>query len=162
MKLLTYLCSLLLIFCLAGCVTTGPVGYQSFSSKQGAALIYIYRESKFAASGVSADVVLDGKKIGTIPNGSFVAAYVSPGAHVLEVKFGTLNKLWYKDQKAMFSLSEGNRKYVRLDLTLTGLTVGGAFSNSTWSTGLDEVTEDTAEKEMQKLGLNNKPEETMP
>ena len=161
MKVIFKLFGLVLLAFLAGCATMGPVGYQTFGNKPGQALVHIYRESKFAASGVSADVLVDGKVIGTIPNGSFLAAYVKPGAHTIEVKFGALNKLWYKDQKAELTLNEGDRRFVRLDLTITSLTVIGPFANSTWTTGLGDVPEPLAVKEMQRLGLNNNPDQTV-
>jgi len=162
MKSIITFCGLIAVACLAGCVTSGPSGYQSFNNKPGTGLVYVYRESKFAASGVSADVVVDGKVIGTIPNGSFVAAYLKPGVHSIEVKFGAINKLWYKDQKAEVTFSESDRKYVRLDVTITSLTVVGPYANSTWTTGLGDVPELVAVNEMQKLGLNNNPNETLP
>jgi hypothetical protein len=147
---------------LAGCVASGPVGYLAYENRPGFGLIHVYRESKFAASGVTADVVVDGKIIGTIPNGSFVAAYLKPGPHVVEVKFGVLNKLWYDDRRAELTVADSDRKYVCFDVTMTSLNAFGPVANSVvananWSTGLFEVTEMNAVREMQKLRSNNNP-----
>lgn len=144
---------------LTGCVASGPVGYRKLDTQAKQSALYVFRPSKFAASGIKADITLDGKIVGEIPNGSYLAAFASPGHHIIEAKFSTLNSLWYRDAKLEVDLPVDARKYVLFDITMTSLTViAGAGTGSSWSTGLSEVDEEQAIEVIQNLRINNEPD----
>jgi len=152
------LSALLLSLCviLGGCVAAGPVGFQKFEPKPDNAVLYIYRESKIPASGINDDVYIDNKKIGELPNGSYLATYLTPGRHTIEVKFSAINSIWYKDSKKEIDLKPNTRSYLLFDITMTSLTIA-PVSLSTWSTGLREATPAEAELAIAMLRINNIP-----
>jgi hypothetical protein len=142
---------------LGGCVAAGPVGFQKFEPRPDNAVLYVYRESKIPACGISDDVYIDSKKVGELPNGSYLVSFLAPGHHTVEVKFSAINSLWYKDSKKEIDVKPGTQSFLLFDVTMTSLTIA-PVSMSTWSTGLREATAEEAEQAINKLRINNAPD----
>ncbi len=78
---------------LNGCATaTGPQfsGLTQASADQGD--VYLYRTSAIYAIGTAFEVFVDGKKVGDLPNASYIRLRLKPGNHGLMVAPGGMGK----------------------------------------------------------------------
>lgn len=89
------LCAILVT--LAGCATTtGPVEEpKTISAATGGktAIVYLRRADVWMASAESANILLDGKRIGTVSNGQCVRVRIPAGDHHMQVTTGFLADL---------------------------------------------------------------------
>ena len=98
---------------LSGCAASGPTFVASPSSSN-QSIIYLFRPAKFANGGSSPDVVLDGKKVGSLKNGGYIPLSVSPGPHTLEIPFNAWN--WdVRCASVTLQVGGGTSHYVAMD-----------------------------------------------
>jgi hypothetical protein len=150
-------CIIIAALCLfiSGCVASGPKGLKELEPRSGKGILYVFRESKIAASGINTTIELDGKELGTLPNGSFLVTYVTPGTHKVSARFSIINKMYYRDCDILIPVSSGETKAVQMSFEMTSLSVGGAGSNSTWENGLVEVPFEKEKEAISQLRINN-------
>tara|TARA_R110002072_G_scaffold264493_2_gene423266 strand:+ start:218 stop:661 length:444 start_codon:yes stop_codon:yes gene_type:complete len=80
---------LLTILMLNACVATGPAFQELAEPISDKAVVYIFRQSKFAGSGNSPELIIDKKTIGSLPNGGYFETILDAGNHRLEIQFGS-------------------------------------------------------------------------
>jgi hypothetical protein len=71
---------------LSACAASGPA-FVAEPTSGNQSTIYLFRPSKFANGGASPDVVLDGRKVGSISNGGYLPLHVPSGSHTLEIPY---------------------------------------------------------------------------
>jgi hypothetical protein len=81
-------CSVAFLFLsLAACGTTSSTVPFHEEALQGEAdaLVYVFRESSMVGGAVSWNVYLDGKVVGVLKQGAYMAFHVAPGAHAVRI-----------------------------------------------------------------------------
>lgn len=98
---------------LTGCASAPPgpkfSGLQNVPSST--AELIIYRQSAFWAKGTTMPVLIDGKKIGELYNGSYLQQELTPGNHVVKVIPSALGK----SAEENVEIAAGERKFLHFD-----------------------------------------------
>ena len=130
-SVLAILCSGLL---LAACETTvelPPATYVA-PSKDGSALVYVYRD-RTMPTGRAVDIKVDDMKIGALPTDSFTWIRVKPGERVLSVGYPALKDMSAKAKQQFEADTVYVFKYVSseggMDIPVFG--AGGGFAGTT-------------------------------
>jgi hypothetical protein len=123
----TVICFLALL--LAGCASaSGPFFDSSINPPPQKALILFFRPDVFFAGAVSPAVYLDGGKVRSIDNGSYIAISAEPGAHAITVPHNFWN--WDEDcSPVVVQASAGSTYYVELALDVKQTTTFLLSSN---------------------------------
>jgi hypothetical protein len=79
------------VLLLAACAT-GPKFQSAEQPPANMGDIYLYRTAAIYAFGTSFDTLVDGKKVGELPNASYLVMRLTPGKHILQVAPGALGQ----------------------------------------------------------------------
>lgn len=108
-----FLISVFAFLILVGCTSaSGPLYTEKDNLQAPApdkALVYIYRVDTFIAATVTADFLDNGKNVGAVNVGGYIAYEVDPGEHELLTETSRIDKTVY------LSMEAGKTYYIRLD-----------------------------------------------
>jgi hypothetical protein len=124
---------------LTGC--SAPVvkhgSYEGLKSlEQGKGTIYVYRESAFPGAMNQYDVLVDGKLVGSLPNGSFFTVNAEPGERNVRPDTGSFG------QGAKVTVESGKAQCLKMTLN---------FCYGCKSADLDPVDNEQCENEIRPL-----------
>jgi len=150
-----HVCLIAICFLLSSCAATGPRFSGPSAPEPGKADVYVYRVSKFQAVLKPYDVLLDGQKVGSLVNSSYMKITVSPGAHNLTLVPAYAE--WAEQRVSMSVRAQPDSTiYLRINLgmTTTGALVKGSGTGVTlWNSNnsLSSVPEAAALTELADL-----------
>ncbi|MBI2771604.1 MAG: DUF2846 domain-containing protein [Burkholderiales bacterium] len=101
------------------------------------AQIYFLREAKVFGAGMSFDLLVDGVKVGALPNGGYLPLAVTPGRHTLSAQAGALFLM--VERKTEIEVAADSRAFVLV--TLRNRLEGRILY---WSFGFDEANDEFA------------------
>jgi len=106
------LLALVTVLFLGGCATApGPrfSGLDEIATDN--AELVVYRKTAFFAAGQTMPLSIDGKAVGELYNGSFLAERIPPGSHTIKVSTGPVGQSVEKH----IELAQGQRKFMHFD-----------------------------------------------
>ena len=103
----------------------------------GKAQIYFLRDSKLFGAGMPFDIVVDGKRVGTLASGGYLPLTVTPGKHWLGARVDLLVSV--ADRKTELTIAEGGRAFV-----LVSIHTRNEPNKIFWSFGIDEANDEFA------------------
>ncbi len=109
-----------IVVLIAGCATSVKPSGGSYSENIPAgdqAKLILYRTGGALLTMETPLLLMDGKEIGTLPDGGFLEIEASPGTHAFEIrKYG--DKEWrFKPYNFKVSMQGGTTQFIELDLT---------------------------------------------
>lgn len=115
----------LLFLVFATSCASGPK-FEEASSKEGHAVVYIYRPSKFSGGFGSPDVLIDDKKEFALGNGGYRPIYLKSGSHKIQIR----EKVWGSvDEELKFNVKSDQSYYLRFELFKTAADQSAAIGN---------------------------------
>jgi hypothetical protein len=158
---------------LSACAASGPMFTEVAKPSDETSGIYIYRLSRFYASGAVPPIYLDGEELGELKNGGYLFAEVTPGPHVLQIGVEG-NTAWWSAPVMQFEFESvaGENRYFEFVQQSDGLTfpdkkrvmisqdvhgdsaVGGIIVSSSVTVRLLEVEETAALQDMKETHLS--------
>lgn len=120
-------------------------GISLISPKTDTCYIYVYRTGQFNGAGANWAVFLDGEKKCKLSNNRFMRLAVSPGKHMITAKVGGAG-LFKKETEVEIEAEAGGSYYIACNV-----------KQSITRARLEmlEVTKGTANKQMEKMVLDN-------
>lgn len=109
------------------------------------ATVYVYRVGQFGAAAANWSIWADGKKICKLSNNKFIMAKVQPGKHVFTAKIGGMSLL-KKETEIEIDAEAGQSYYIACNVKQ---------SITRARLEMIEVTKHSAEKQMEKMSLDN-------
>ena len=144
--ILKKLCLIALCAGLGACAAGGRPFVKAEPPAANEARVYVYRPAHLQQSGTYPTVSLDGKPVGGLKNGGFLALSMPAGDHVFTFDGGFLQ--WgHRARDYQFTVAGGAVHYYKLDPSMNG-----DGNRIRFGYGFGPVSEATARAEMQ--GLN--------
>lgn len=105
----------------AGCAT-GPAFVAPEAPNAGKVAVYVYRVSSIFGAGIKHQLLLDGRPLGTLVNGSYLRVEAPAGA-----QSGDLGSFGCSSPSQPLILRPGHAAYVQLTLISKTVAVGGRY-----------------------------------
>ena len=104
--------------------------------REGMAVVYLYREHKLFGMAAKPSIKVDGKEIGMLRNGTYLAMYVPAGTHKVDAKFGIL---YYpiKSCSTTIVVASGDSLFVRFIIDGQFTVITQNMVGSRWTTGFE-------------------------
>jgi len=136
---------LLIVFLLAAIVMNKQANAGAKSVTEDTTYIYVYRGGQFSGAGSNWAVFLDGKKMCKLSNNKYMRLAVTPGKHTISAKIGGA-ELFKKETVVEIEAEAGGSYYVACN-------VKQSFTRARLE--MVEVTKNSANKQMEKMTLDN-------
>jgi hypothetical protein len=125
-------------------------GYSSGAkANQDTCYIYVYRVGQFSGAGANWAVFLDDQKICKLSNNKYMRLAVTPGMHRISAKVGGVGVL-KKETEVEIDVQKGQSHYIACNVKSSVIRV---------RLEMIEVTKSSANKQMEKMTLDNCQEE---
>jgi Protein of unknown function (DUF2846) len=125
-------------------------GYSSGDkANQDSCYIYVYRVGQFSGAGANWAVFLDDQKICKLSNNKYMRLAVTPGMHRISAKVGGVGVL-KKETEVEIDAQKGQSHYIACNVKSSVIRV---------RLEMIEVTKSSANKQMEKMTLDNCQEE---
>ncbi|TMI97516.1 MAG: DUF2846 domain-containing protein [Bacteroidetes bacterium] len=139
MKLLLTAILVATVFGLSARTLNSPKPYVDSS------FIYIYRVGQFAGAGANWSIFVDEQKICKLSNNKFIKMPAKPGKHVISAKIGGVG-MFKKETDVEIEVEPGGSNYVACNIK---------SSITRARLEMIEVTKSSANKQMEKMTLDN-------
>ncbi len=130
------LLAIVMLLAVSGCAT-GPTFSGLEPVSPGKSQIYFLRAGMLFGSGMTFDLLVDDKQVGTLANGGFIPVAVSPGRHVLSAQTSMIVRT--AERKTVINVAEGARSFV-----LVALRQRKEGETIYWTYVIEKVSEDQA------------------
>jgi len=140
---------LICFVCLFACFAFTTPSQKTQSSTEDQATIYIYRTGQWVGSTANWSMFVDEKKICKLSNNKFIKVTVDKGKHSISSKQGGVS-IMKKEMEIEIEAEPGKSYYIACN-------VKTSFTRARLE--MLEVTKSTADKQMEKLTLDNCQEE---
>ncbi len=161
------------VLALSSCAASGPAFTKVAKPDDKNSGVYVYRLSRFYASGAMPPIYLDGQSMGDLKNGGYLFAKVAPGPHVLQIGVEGDTAWWSAPvMQFKFESTAGKNEYFEFIQQTSGLTfperkrmvssldvhgdsaVNGIIVSSSVTVGLLEVEEVAALQDLKMTRLS--------
>jgi hypothetical protein len=150
--------SVLALVVLSGCASPPRSPFTPYHGKSDEAVIYVYRPWRLAQAGGFPMISLDGREIGILRNGSYLAFTVPPGTY----KVQPLSSAWTwpaRNDPVRIDARAGQQYFVQMVAGASGFAAGG-YVMTEHSVSFREVAGSVAWQELPKLEPSNQAAET--
>jgi hypothetical protein len=130
----------------------GPSRFAELTAREGSARVYVYREKKMMGFGARPMLRLDGKEIAPLRNGSYLAMYVTPGKHTVNVKMPLIN-FPLKSCSREIEVVGGETLFLHYVLDGEFLVISPQMVGSEWTVGLEMIPEQQSRRLIAPLEL---------